>query len=147
MTTNASTKSTDSTKSTTMPPTRTRSQVTSEPIKRQSGSPLQELRCSPRASQQPAVRTSNHSPTEATETQNQPKSRIGPLPSMKKKLQWGNSKRQPKQLSQSHVHPGSCAMNKVKMKPEGEWNIVDRKRSPRKHEAPPPSPTAKTEHS
>ena len=128
-------------------PTRTQSQVTSEQIKQQSESPSQELRCSPRASQQPAVKTGNHSPTEATETQNQSKSRTELLSGAKKKLQWGDSKAQPKQLSQSCDWPGCCIVNKVKIKPEGEWNAVERKQSPCKREAPLSSPTAKTKHS
>ena len=110
-----------------MPLARTHSQVTSEQIKQQSESSSQELGHPPRASQQPIVKKSNHSPAETTETQNQPKFRIGPLMSAKKKPQWGDPKAQPKQLSQSHDCPGSCVMNKVKIKTEGEWNVVDKR--------------------
>ena len=78
----------------TMPPTRTHSQATSKQIKWQSEFLSQELRHSPRASQEPIVKKSNHSPAEPAETQNQPESRIGPLSSAKKKLQWGDSKAQ-----------------------------------------------------
>ena len=129
-----------------MPSTRTHSQaMMSEQIKQQSESPSQGLRCSPRASQQPIVKKSNHLPAEPGQTLNQPKSRTGPPSSAKKKLQLGDSKAQPKQVSQSHDHPGSCVMNKVKIKPEEDWNIVDGRQSPCKREAPPPSPTFKAE--
>ena len=127
----------------TMPPTRPCSQVTSEQIKQQSKSWSQELRRSARASQEPI----NHSPVETANNQNQFESGIGPPSSAKKKLQLGDSKAQPEQVSQSHDCPGSCVMNKVKIKPEEEWNVLDRRQSPCKHKAPPPSPAPKTEHS
>ena len=131
-----------------MLPTRTCSQVTSEQTNKQSESPSQELTHLTRAGQQLIIKPSNHSPTKVIKSQSQPKSRFGPPLSAKKKLQWGDSEPQPKQVSQSHNHPGFCVMNKVETKPEEEWwKVANREQSPCKREAPPPLPTSKTEHS
>ena len=110
----------------TVPPTRKHSQVTSEQINQHSKSPSQELRHSPRASPQPNIKKGNCLPAKATKTQSQPKLRFRPPSSVKKKSQWGDSKPEPEQASQSHNHPGSCVMNKVKAKSEEEWKAASR---------------------
>ena len=63
---------------------------------------------------------------------------------MRKKMQWGDSKPQAKRAPESHIFPGSCVVNEVKMKPEGDWMSVERRQNPRKHKAPSPSPEPET---
>ena len=50
----------------------------------------------------------------------------------------------PKPAPQTCNFPGSCIVCKVKMKPEADWMLVERRQNPQKREAPSPSPEPET---
>ena len=126
------------------PPTGTHSQVTTNQVGQQSESPSQEATQPPRTSPQPVITKSCKTPVKPIKNNHQGKTRVGPPSSIKKKLQWGNVKSQPKPAPQSHNLPGSHIIGKVKVKPEPNWMLVERRQSPRKPEAPSPSPEPRT---